>query len=131
MEAFMNSSFGTFLTCLFAGHFTAPSWQSFVLLSYGWSLSRSRHTIANYIWLSGGTKYKHFSRFYDFFSQAFLGAIDGLWTAVLLLLDKMLPVAAIIELTVGEKSKGPAITKTGQVRPARNIAACGALTLCM
>jgi hypothetical protein len=105
MEAFMNSSFGTFITCLFAGHFTAPSWQSFVLLSYGWSLSRSRHTIANYIWLSGGTKYKHFSRFYDFFSQAFLGVIDGLWTTVLLLLDNMLPAPAIIELTVDDTTR--------------------------
>lgn len=105
MEAFMNSSFGTFITFLFAHHFTAPSRQSFVLLSYGWALSRSRHTVANYIWLSGATKYKHFSRFYAFFSQAFLKVIDQLWIAVLLLLDSMLAAEAVIELTIDDTTR--------------------------
>src|SRR5690606_19764887 len=105
MEAFVNSSFGTFIAFLFARHFTAPSWQSFALLSYGWALSRWRHTIANYIWLSGGVKHKHFSRFYDFFSQAFLKAIDKLWIAVLLLLDSMLPAGLVIELTVDDTTR--------------------------
>lgn len=101
----MNSSFGKFITSLFARHFTAPSWQSFVLLSYGWALSRSRHTIANYIWLSGGVNYKHFSRFYAFFSQAFLRVIDKLWIAILLLLDSMLPSQAAIELTIDDTTR--------------------------
>lgn len=105
MEAFINSSFGTFITFLFASYFTAPSWQSFVLLSYGWALSRSRHTIANYIWLSGGVKYKHFSRFYAFFSQAFLRTVDKLWIAVLQLLDSMLPPEMSIELTVDDTTR--------------------------
>ena len=105
MESFMSSSFAKFITSLFARHFTAPSWQSFVLLAYGWALSRSRHTVANYIWLSGGTKYKHFSRFYVFFSRAFLRLADKLWIAVLLLLDSMLPPEAAIELTVDDTTR--------------------------
>ena len=105
MEAFVNSSFGTFIAFLFARHFTAPSWQSFVLLSYGWALSRSRHTIANYIWLSGGVKYKHFSRFYAFFNRAFLKVADKLWIAVLLLLDSILPPKAALELTVDDTTR--------------------------
>jgi len=105
MEAFMNSSFGTFISSLFARCFTAPSWQSFMLLAYGWAQSRSRHTIANYIWLSGGTKYKHFSRFYAFFGQTFLGATDKLWMAVLLLLDRMLPPQAAVELTIDDTTR--------------------------
>ena len=105
MEAFINSSFGTLLTFLFAQHFNARSWQSFVLLSYGWSLSRSRHTIANYIWLSGGVQYKHFSRFYEFLSRAFLKARPLLWQALLSLIDQMLGPEAIIELWVDDTTR--------------------------
>jgi hypothetical protein len=105
MEAFMNSSFGTFLSFLFATHFSTRSWQSFLLLTYGWSLSHSRHTIANYIWLSGGTKYKHFSQFYSFFSQSILSVIDQLWCAVLWLIDDLLPDQAVIELIVDDTTR--------------------------
>ncbi|MCO6493935.1 MAG: transposase [Phaeodactylibacter sp.] len=61
--------------------------------------------MANYIWLSGGAKYKHFSRFYVFFSRAFLKLADKLWIAVLLLLDSMLPPEAAIELTVDDTTR--------------------------
>lgn len=105
MEAFMNSSFGTFITFLFAGCFTAPSWQSFVLLGYGWTQSRTRHTIANYIWLSGATKYKHFSRFYDFLSGTFLRALPSLWQALLLLMDQMTPAQMVIQLWVDDTTR--------------------------
>ncbi len=105
MEAFMNSCFGTFLCMLFSQYFHNRSWQSFMLLSYGWSLSRQRHTIANYIWLSGGTKYKHFSQFYCFLSRAFLAVLDQLWGAVLGALDKLLPPEAVIELIVDDTTR--------------------------
>jgi hypothetical protein len=65
-------------------------------------MSRSRHTIAHYIWLSGGTKYKHFSQFYCFFSRAFLSLVDQLWKALLLLLDQLLADGALIELHVDD-----------------------------
>ena len=51
---------------LFQGLFTAPSWQSFLLLACGWALSAERHTITTYLWLTGATTLKHFSRFYVF-----------------------------------------------------------------
>lgn len=105
MEAFMNSSFGTFLAVLFARHFRARSWESFRLLAYGWSLSRSRHTIANYLWLSGATQYKHFSQFYCFLSRAFLRLLDPLWTAVLLFMDSLLPAQAVIELIIDDTTR--------------------------
>ena len=71
LESFMHSSFGTLLLGLFRGLFTAPSWQSFMILACGWALTQNRHTISNYIWLSGGVAYKHFSRFYSFLGGPF------------------------------------------------------------
>lgn len=82
MEYFINSSFGQMLIVLFSSHFTQPSLQSFMLLSQGWSLADSRHTITTYIRLSGGVNYKHFSRFYAFFSVPFYKVADELWVAL-------------------------------------------------
>ena len=57
MEVFAHSSFGVFLTSLFATYFTAPSRQSLMVLAYlsacnaqadGWSLATTQHTIASY-----------------------------------------------------------------------------------
>lgn len=73
------------LTSLFSSYFTQPSLQSFFLLAQGWSLSSSQHTITTYIRLSGGVEYKHFSRFYAFFSASFYKVADELWVRVLLL----------------------------------------------
>lgn len=83
MEIFQNSSFGILLMSLFSGYFTAPSLQSFLILSYGWSLSSSQHTITTYLRLSGAVKYKHFSRFYAFFSSPFYKVMDKLWKRVI------------------------------------------------
>jgi len=83
MEYFINSSFGQMLVSLFSSHFTTPSLQSFLLLSQGWSLSNSHHTITTYIRLSGGVQYKHFSRFYAFFGGAFYRVTDQLWIALI------------------------------------------------
>jgi hypothetical protein len=83
MEHFINSSFGQMLVSLFSSHFTQPSLQSFLLLSQGWSLSGSHHTITTYIRLSGGVQYKHFSRFYAFFGGAFYRVTDQLWVALI------------------------------------------------
>lgn len=83
MEYFINSSFGQMLVSLFSSHFTRPSLQSFILVAQGWSLSGSHHTITTYIRLSGGVQYKHFSRFYAFFSVAFYKVADDLWVALI------------------------------------------------
>ncbi len=119
MEIFINSSFGIFLTYMFSQHFTDRSFQSFVLLSYGWSFSRVRHTIANYIWLSGGVKYKHFSQFYSFLSGSFLKMLPALWKTVLLLIDKMLPPDLVLSLMIDDttrKKSGRKIEGAGTYR---------------
>ena len=103
MDTFMNSSFGSFLCFLFAQHFPSRSWQSFILLAYGWSLSSSRHTVAHYIWLSGGTKYKHFSQFYCFLDRAFLRLIDQLWISLLHFVDQLLPADQVLVLVVDDR----------------------------
>jgi hypothetical protein len=66
VDTFVNSSFGTVLMTLFQGLLTAPSWQTFPFLAYGWALASDRHTITTYLWLTGATAVKHFSRFYAF-----------------------------------------------------------------
>lgn len=78
MEYFTKSSFGQLLISLFSGYFTSPSLQSFLILAQGWSLSSSQHTITTYLRLSGAVKFKHFSRFYAFFSSAFFTVTDQL-----------------------------------------------------
>lgn len=92
MEYFINSSFGQMLVSLFSGHFTQPSLQSFMLLAQGWSLSSSHHTITTYIRLSGGVQYKHFSRFYAFFSAPFYKVADELWVALIRLSASLIAV---------------------------------------
>ena len=85
MEFFQNSSFGNLLMSLFSVYFSSPSLQSFLLLACGWSLSSSHHTITTYLRLSGAVKYKHFSRFYYFFSSPFYKVMDRFWEKVILL----------------------------------------------
>lgn len=83
MEYFINSTFGQMLLSLFSSYFTQPSLQSFMLLAQGWSLSSSQHTITTYIRLSGAVQYKHFSRFYAFFSAPFYKLADELWVELI------------------------------------------------
>src|SRR5215204_3007688 len=63
---FVHSSFAMVVMTLFQGFFSAPSGQTFTYLACGWSLATDRHTITTYIWLTGATAIKHFSRFYVF-----------------------------------------------------------------
>lgn len=82
MDAFVQSGFGQFLNQHFSVFFRASSWQSFLYLAYGWSVCQYHQTIAQYIWLSGGTKSKHFTRYYHFLNLSFLGRLDQLWACV-------------------------------------------------
>ena len=66
MAAFMVSSFGVFVMSLLADQFTAPSWQTFIVLAYGWAVaSGERQTITTYLWLSGATREKMLTSSYD------------------------------------------------------------------
>lgn len=105
MEYFIKSSFGYFICQLFSKHFTKKGWESFTTLAYGWSLSKTRHTIANYLWLSGGVKYKHFSQYYIFIGGTFKNTINKLWATLLLQLDSHLPLNEKIELVVDDTTR--------------------------
>ena len=68
---------------LFQGLFTAPSWQTFTSLACGWALATDRHTITTYVWLTGATTVKHFSRFYVFLGCPLYTQRWQLWGAVI------------------------------------------------
>jgi hypothetical protein len=81
---FIVSSFGLFVMGLFAGLFTTPSWQTFTLLAYGWAVAGGeRQTITTYLWLSGATTVKHWSRFYVFLGGALYTWCWQLWGRVI------------------------------------------------
>src|SRR6266705_2658272 len=83
VDTFVHSSFGTVVMTLFQGLFTAPSWQTFTFLACGWSLATDRHTITTYVWLTGATTVKHFSRFYVFLGCPLYHRRWHLWGAVI------------------------------------------------
>jgi hypothetical protein len=83
MAPFIVSSFGLFVMGLFQGLFTAPSWQTFLLLSCGWALTTEGHTITTYLWLTGAVSVKHFSRFYVFLGGALYNARWQLWARII------------------------------------------------
>jgi hypothetical protein len=66
VDTFFVASRGTFVMALFQALFTTPSRQSFSVLACGWILATERHTITTYLWCTGGTTLKYFSRFYAF-----------------------------------------------------------------
>jgi hypothetical protein len=68
---------------LFQGLLSAPSWQSFSLLACGWALASERHTITTYLWLTGATTRKHFSRFYVFLGGPLYKARWQMWAHLL------------------------------------------------
>ena len=66
VDAFLTSSFGTFVMTLWYGVLSAPSWQTFTSLAYGWALASGRQTIPTSLWGRGAAPGKHCSR-YDAF----------------------------------------------------------------
>jgi hypothetical protein len=67
VAAFIVSSFGMFVLGLVTGLFTGPSGQTVALLACGWTVAGGeRQTLTTYLWLTGATTVKHFSRFYIF-----------------------------------------------------------------
>ena len=66
VDAFVTSSFGTFVMPLWYGVLSAPSWHTFTSLAYGWALACGRQTITTYLWGSGAAQVKHCSRSYAF-----------------------------------------------------------------
>ena len=100
MDQFCVSSFGQFLMNMFTHCFIPQSFQSFMILAHGWSLSSNRHTISTYLWLSGATSVKHFSRHYAFLSGRFFNVTDQLWSSVIAMIDRMIPTGEVIHLKI-------------------------------
>lgn len=112
VEHFIRSRFGAFLQRHFADLFTKPSQQVFLLLAFGFVLSPTRHTVANYIWRAGATAFRHFTRFYVFLGGPLYAQLDWLWISVIKLAESHVPEGEPLRLRFDEttcKKTGPRI----------------------
>jgi hypothetical protein len=105
VDTFLASSFGTFVMGLFQGLFSAPSWQSFMLLACGWALACRQHTVTSYLWLTGATTLKHFSRFYVFLGCPFYHARWRVWAWIIRHAAQLLPAEAPIVIECDDTTK--------------------------
>jgi hypothetical protein len=110
VDTFMHSSFGTVVMTLFQGLFTAPSWQTFTALAWGWSLATDRHTITTYVWLTGASTVKHFSRFSVFLGCPLYNRRCQLWGAVIRLAVQFVPAGEVIRVIFDDTTKKKAGT---------------------
>jgi len=121
MAVFIVSPFGSFVMSLFAGLFTAPSWQTFTVLAYGWAVaSGERQTITTYLWLTGATTVKHFSCFYRFLGGALYEARWQLWARIIRGAAQWVPEGAPIVLIVDDSTKKKAGRRIEGVSHYRN-----------
>jgi hypothetical protein len=103
---FIVSSFGLFVMGLFEGLFTTRSWQTFTVLAWGWAVANGeRQTITTYLWLTGATTVKHFSRFYEFLGGALYQARWQLWARIIRYAARWVPVEEPIVLIVDDSTK--------------------------
>jgi DDE superfamily endonuclease len=105
VDTFLRSSFGTVVMTLFQGFFSAPSWQTFTYLACGWSLATDRHTITTYVWLTGATAIKHFSRFYVFLGGPLYNKRWPLWGAIIRLAARFVPEGVVIRVVFDDTTK--------------------------
>jgi hypothetical protein len=105
VDTFVHSSFGTVIMTLFQGLFTVPSWHTFTYLACGWALATDRHTITTYLWLTGATTVKHFSRFYVFLGSPLYHQRWRLWGAVIRLAAPFVPEGEVIRVSFDDTTK--------------------------
>jgi hypothetical protein len=105
VDTFFVSSFGMFVMALFQPLFTASAWQSFSVLAWGWALSTQRHTLSNYLWLTGATTLKHFSRFYVFLGSPLYKVRWQLWARIMQHTDTRVSDDAPIVLAIDDFTK--------------------------
>jgi DDE superfamily endonuclease len=105
VDTFVHSSFGTVVMTLFHSLFTAPSWHTFTSLACGWALATDRHTITTYLWLTGATTVKHFSRFYVFLGCPLYNRRWQLWGAVIRLAVQFVPEGEVIRVSFDDTTK--------------------------
>ena len=102
VDAFVTSSFGTFVMTLWHGVLSAPSWHTFTYLAYGWALASGRQTITTYLWGSGAAQVKHFSRYYAFLGEALYRHRSQLWARVIRCGASLVPAHAIIAIRLDD-----------------------------
>jgi len=105
VDTFVSSSFGMVLMHLFQGIFSAPSWQTFTYLACGWTLATDRHTITTYVWLTGATMVKHFSRFYVFLGCPLYHKRWLLWGAIIRHAASFVPEGEVIRTVFDDTTK--------------------------
>jgi len=110
VDAFLTSSFGTFVMTLWHGVLSAPSWHNFTYLAYGWALAWGRQTITTYLWGSGATQVKHFSRYYAFLGGALYQRRYQLWARVMRFGASLMPADAVIGVRLDDAT----MKKTGR-----------------
>jgi hypothetical protein len=120
VDTFVHSSFGTVVMTLFQGIFTAPSWQTFTSLACGWALAGDRHTITTYLWLTGATAVKHFSRFYVFLGCPLYNRRWQLWGAVIRRAAQYVPEGEVIRVSFDDTTKKKAGTQIEGLARYRN-----------
>src|SRR5688572_30496213 len=111
VDTFLSASFGTVVMTLFQALFTAPSWHTFTYLACGWTLATECHTITTYLWLTGATTVKHFSRFYVFLGCPLYNKRWQLWGAVIHLAAQFVPEGEVIRVIFDDTTKKKAGTQ--------------------
>src|SRR3989454_4116896 len=120
VDPFVHSSFGTVVMALFQGLFTVPSWHTFTALACGWALATDRHTITTYMWLTGATAIKHFSRFYVFLGCPLYQQRWHLWGAVIRRAAQAVPEGEVIRVSFDDTTKKKAGTHSEGLARYRN-----------
>jgi hypothetical protein len=92
------------------GVLSAPSWQNFTSLAYGWVFASGRQTITTYLWGSGAAQGKHFSRYYAFLGTALSQRRAQLWARVIRHGASLVPTDAVIGLRLDDAT----MKKTGR-----------------
>jgi hypothetical protein len=110
VDTFVHSSFGTVVMTLLQGLFTVPSWHTFTALACGWALATDQHTITTYMWLTGATTVKHFSRFYVFLGCPLSQQRWHLWRAVIRLAAQFGPEGEVMRVSFDDTTKKKAGT---------------------
>ncbi len=97
-----SSTFGQLLIECFGGLLYQRGMHIFLTLSHGWALSQESHTLAHYIWLSGGSQFRHFSRYYVFLTESFWPKRAAFWLRIYAWIDRVLPTEMRVEVLLDD-----------------------------
>jgi len=104
VDAFLTSSFGTFVMTFWQGVLSAPSWHHFTYLAYGWVRAWGRQTITTSRWGSGAAQGQHVSRYDAFLGGALYQRRYALGARVIRFGASLVPEPAILSIRLDEAS---------------------------